>query len=90
MHFVLVAATLKIYVIFFSTVLVSFAGRHTLLNKMTNIGSTILDEADATATKILLIGNWEYSDEINLQISNASIEFIVRSKRFEEPLLNSQ
>ena len=63
--------------------------RNTLLNKITNIDSNILNQADATITKTLLFGNSKYSSEINLQILNVSIDFILTSKRFDEPLLNS-
>ena len=63
--------------------------RKTLLNQITNIDSNILNQADATITKTLLFGNSKYSNEINLQILNASAEFILTSKRFDEPLLNS-
>ena len=82
------AATLKIYVIFSSNALVCFAERHTLLNKITNIGSSISDLGDATANKILLIGNSPKKSTWN-QALNASIDFVRGSKRFEEPLLNS-
>ena len=63
--------------------------RNTLLNKITNIESNILYQADATITKKLLFGNPKYSNEINLQTLNASIEFILTSKKSDEPLLNS-
>ena len=63
--------------------------RNTFLNKITNIESNILYQADATITKKLLFGNPKYSNEINLQTLNASIEFILTSKKFDEPLLNS-
>ena len=62
--------------------------RNTLLNKINNIGSNILNQADATITKTLLFGNPKYSNEINLQILNASIDFILTSKRIDEPPLN--
>ena len=63
--------------------------RNTLLNKITNIDSNILNQADATIIKIFLFGNSKYSNEINLQILNASVDFILTSIRFDEPLLNS-
>ena len=43
----------------------------------------------AIITKTLLFGNSKYSNEINLQILSASVDFILTSKRFDEPLLNS-
>ena len=63
--------------------------RNTLLNKITNIDSNILNQAGTTITKTLVFDNSQYSNEINLKILNASIEFILTSKRFDEPLLNS-
>ena len=66
-----------------------FTERNTLLNKIINIDSNILNQADATITKTLLSGNSKYSTEINLQILNANKNFFLISKRFDEPLLNS-
>ena len=60
--------------------------RNTLLNKITNIDSNILNQADATITKTLVFGNSKYSNEINLQVLNASVDFILTSERFDEPL----
>ena len=42
--------------------------RNTLLNKISNIDSNIINQADATITKTLLFGNSKYSNEVNLQI----------------------
>ena len=53
--------------------------RNTLLNKITNIDSNILNQADATITKILPFDNLKYSNEINLQILSASINCILTS-----------
>ena len=66
-----------------------FPTERNTLNKITNIDSNILNQADAAVTKTLLFGNSKYSNEINLQILNASIDFILISKRLDEPLLNS-
>ena len=63
--------------------------RNTLLSKITNIGSDILNQADGTITKTLLFGNSKYCNKINLHILNTSIDFTITSKRFDEPLLNS-
>ena len=57
--------------------------RNTLLNKIYNIDSNILSQAGGTVTKVLLFGNPMYPSEVNLHILNASIKFILRSKRFE-------
>ena len=64
------------------------AERNTLLNKITNIDSSILNQADAPITKKLLFGNSRDSNEVNLQILNANIDFILVSKIIDEPLLN--
>ena len=66
-----------------------FLTERNTLNKITNIDSNILNQADAAVTKTLLFGNSKYSNEINLQILNASIDFILTSKRIDEPPLNS-
>ena len=84
-QFKIVAATLKIHVHCPNFV----TERNTLLKKITNIDSNILNQAGATITNTLLSDNSKYSNEINLQILNASIAFIPTSKRFDEPLLNS-
>ena len=60
--------------------------RNTLLNKISNIDSNILNQAATTITKTL--GNSKYSNEINLQNLNASIDFTLTFIRFDEPLLN--
>ena len=60
--------------------------RNTLLNKISNIDSNFLNQAAATITKTL--GNPKYSNEINLQNLNASIDFTLTFIRFDEPLLN--
>ena len=59
--------------------------RKTLFNKITNI----LNQAGATITKTFLFGNSKYYNEINLQLLNANIEFILTSRRYDGPLLNS-
>ena len=83
-HLVLVAATQKIQVTFSSTVLI-VSLKDTLLNKITNIDSNILNQAAAAITQTLLFGNSKYSNEVNLQILNAIIDFILIFKRFDEP-----
>ena len=89
MHFVLVAPTLKIHVTFFFDCPNLLGERNTLLNKNTSIDSNTLNQADVTITKTLLFGNLKYSNKVDSQILNASIDFILTSKRLDEPLLNS-
>ena len=52
--------------------------KKTLLNKITDIGSNILNQAYTTVTKTLLFGNWKYSNEVNVQIFSATIIFILK------------
>ena len=78
-------ATLKIHVTFSNFV----AERNTTLNIITNIDSNILNQVDTVLNKKLLFGILKYSNEINFQILNASMDFILISKRFNEALLNS-
>ena len=65
------------------------AEKITVFNKITNIGSNILNQTDTAITKSFLFGNSKYSNKVSLQILNASINFILTSKLFNEPLLNS-
>ena len=65
------------------------AERNTLLNKITRIDSNNLSQVNATVAETLLFGNSKYYNEVNLQILNASINFIPTSKIFDEFLLNS-
>ena len=59
------------------------AERNSLLEKITHIDRNIFYEADATT---LIFGNPKYSNEVNLQILNAGIDFILTPKRFNEKL----
>ena len=65
------------------------AERNTLLNKITRIDSNNLSQVNTTVAETLLFGNSKYYNEVNLQILNASINFIPTSKIFDEFLLNS-
>ena len=65
-----------------------FTERNTLLIKTTNFDSNISNQADAIITKTLLLGNSKYSNKVNLQTANASIDFVPTSKRFDKPHLN--
>ena len=71
-----------------------FAERNTVLKKITNDDSNILNQVDTAVTKIILFGNWKYSNEVKLQILSIYFKisnrlFILTSKRFNKPLLNS-
>ena len=55
-----------------------------MVSKITNIDSNFLNQADATITNTSLFGNSKYSNEVNLQILNVSINFILASQIFNE------
>ena len=57
------------------------AERNTLLNKITNTDSCNLNQADVTKTKTLLFSISKYSNEVNLQILNANVDFILTLKK---------
>ena len=61
--------------------------RQTLLNKIRSISENILSQSDEIITKILLFGDPKLSNNLNSQILNASIEFILSSERFDNPLI---
>lgn len=84
MHWIcslLVAVTLRIHVIFPPRS--QFPRWNTVLNKITNIDSTVLNQTDTTVIKTLLFGSLKYSNQVNLRILNATIEYIIISKRFD-------
>ena len=81
--FALVTTTLKIHITFFPAVLICLAERNTLLKKIADIDNDILNQVDRTVIKTLVFGNWSTVLQWRqMQILNASIEFIVTSTRF--------
>ena len=61
--------------------------RRTLLNSLVNIDHTLLDNTDFSLTQILLFGNTTFNAIENTKIINLTIDFVLSTKRFEEPLL---
>ena len=57
--------------------------RNTLLNKITDIDSSISNQINVTVTQALLFGNLKYSFEVFMKILNPSIEFVLIFKRFD-------
>ena len=57
--------------------------KNTILNKITNIDSNILNQGNTTLAKRFLFSNSKYSIEVNLEVLNASIDFILTSKKFD-------
>ena len=61
--------------------------RRTLLNSLVNIGHTLLDNTDFSLTQILLFGKITFNAIVNTKIINLTIDFVLSTKRFDEPLL---
>ena len=57
-----------------------------MLNNNNEIDSTIFNKSDLVVTRILLYGNESFKDEVNLLILNATIDFVLSTNRFDEPL----
>ena len=57
-----------------------------MLNNNNEIDSTIFNKSDLVVTRILLYGNESFKDEVNLLILNATIDFVLSTNRFNEPL----
>ena len=60
--------------------------RRTLLSTICSLDSKLLDSNDYDLTQTLLFGNTSQTSRNNLKIINASIDYILSSKRFDEPL----
>ena len=63
--------------------------RHTLLSTSKNIDCRLLDVTETVLIKTLLFGNCSVDAHTNTQIFNATIEYIVITKRFDESLFHS-
>ena len=60
--------------------------RSTLLNNINEIDSGIFNKSESVVTRILLYGDESFKDEVNLLILNATIDFVLSTNRFHEPL----
>ena len=60
--------------------------RRTLPSTIRSINSKLLDSADYDLTQTLLLGNTTQTSSNNFKIIYASIDYILSSKRFGEPL----
>ena len=61
--------------------------RNTLLSKISEINSELITRNDLALTETLLFGDNSFSQYDNSRILDATIAFIVASKRFDDPLL---
>ena len=60
--------------------------RCTLMSNLNNINPQISQTSLQLLTNTLLFGNSSYSDKTNTHILNATIDYILLTKRFDEPL----
>ena len=61
--------------------------RNTLLSKISEINSELITCNDLALIETLLFGDNSFSQYDNSRISDATIAFIVTSKRLDDPLL---
>ena len=59
----------------------------TLLNSLVNIDYTLFHNTEFLLTQILLFGNTTFNATVNTKITNLTIDFILSTKRFDEPVL---
>ena len=59
-----------------------YVEQSTLLSNIHKIDSTIFNKSESVVTRILLYGNQSSKDEVNLQILNATIDFVLSTNRF--------
>ena len=60
--------------------------RRTFLSTIRSLDSKLLDYTDYDLTQTLLFGNTSQISSNHFKIINASIDYILSSKRFDEPL----
>ena len=63
--------------------------RYALLNTIKSIDCRLLDMTETVLTKTLLFRNCSVDAQTNTQILNATIEYILTTKRFDESLFYS-
>ena len=64
-------------------------GRRTLLDSLQSIGENIHDKNDFQVSELLLLGASSYNVASNRCIQNATIRYILATKRIDFPLTNS-
>ena len=61
----------------------------TIFSTLRNLYSKLFDNIDSLLTNILLFGKGSLNTDQNTAILNATMEFILSTKRFDEPLFIS-
>ena len=65
----------------------TFDERYTLLSTLNNIDCKLLELTRSSLSQILLYSNTLFDKEKSTRILNATIEYILSTERFEEPLI---
>ena len=60
--------------------------RHTLLSTIENSDNNLVDLCEPVFIKTLLFGSNSLDTDANTNVLNATIEYILSTKRFDEPL----
>ena len=60
--------------------------RSTLLSAIENIDNNLLDLCEPVLIKTLLFGSNSFDTNANANVLNATIEYVLSTKSFEEPL----
>ena len=60
--------------------------RRTLLSVIENIDNNLLDPCEPVSIKTLLFGSNSFDTNANANVLNATIEYVLSTKSFEEPL----
>ena len=60
--------------------------RRILLSTIVNIDNNLLDLCEPVLTRTLLFGCNSFDTDANTNVLNAAIEYILSTKRFDEPL----
>ena len=64
--------------------------RHNLLSTLNKINSKLLESNDFYLTKTILFGSTSFDSETNMLVLNASIDYILSTERFKEPLFEKK
>ena len=64
--------------------------RNALLNNIRQIAPNILNYNDSQLTQILLFGDTSFNSETNTSILNTTIDYFLSTKRFSNPIFESQ
>ena len=63
--------------------------RFALLNTIKNIDMSVLQQSDSKFASVLLFGDTSFDNIKNTFILDATIDYIISTGRFDEPLFNS-